>query len=111
MPRREREFMASNQDLPGAAETGSHACRARAHQNDAVQGAIGIVVPFAPPSERAGVLSVIFVVSYLAMGAPAVVAGYLVAQGGNITTTAREFGATVMVLAALALLGALRIRP
>jgi len=76
-----------------------------------VQGAIGIVVPFAPPGERAGVLSVIFVVSYLAMGAPAVVAGYLVAQGGDITTTAREFGATVMMLAALALLGALRIRP
>jgi hypothetical protein len=71
-----------------------------------VQGAIGIVVPFAPPSQRAGVLSVIFVVSYLAMGAPAVVAGYLVAHGGNISTTARELGATVMILAALALLGA-----
>ncbi len=69
------------------------------------------MVPFAPPGERAGVLSVIFVVSYLAMGAPAVVAGYLVAQGGDITATAREFGATVMMLAALALLGALRIRP
>jgi len=70
-----------------------------------VQGAIGIVVPFAPPSQRAGVLSVIFLVSYLAMGAPAVVAGYLVAHGGNIATTAREFGAAVMILAALALLG------
>jgi hypothetical protein len=75
-----------------------------------VQGAIRIVVPFAPPSERAGVLSVIFVVSYLAMGAPAVVAGYLVAHGGNIDTTAREFGATVMILAALALLGAVAKR-
>jgi len=71
-----------------------------------VQGAIGIVVPFAPPSQRAGVLSVIFVVSYVAMGAPAVVAGYLVAHGRNISTSARELGATVMVLAALALLGA-----
>jgi predicted MFS family arabinose efflux permease len=75
-----------------------------------VQGAIRIVVPFAPASERAGVLSVIFVVSYLAMGAPAVVAGYLVAHGGNIDTTAREFGATVMMLAALALLGAVAKR-
>jgi MFS family permease len=75
-----------------------------------VQGAIGIVVPFAPPSERAGVLSVIFVVSYFAMGAPAVVAGYLVARGGDIHSTARQFGATVMVLAALALLGARFIR-
>src|SRR6267142_3933595 len=73
-----------------------------------VQGAIGIVVPFAPPSQRAGVLSVIFVVSYVAMGAPAVVAGYLVAHGSNIATTAQEGGAGVMILAALALLGSVR---
>ena len=75
-----------------------------------VQGAIGIVVPYAPPSQRAGVLSVIFLVSYLAMGAPAVVAGYLVAHGGNISITAREFGGAVMILATLALLGALSKR-
>ena len=75
-----------------------------------VQGAIGIVIPFAPPSQRAGVLSVIFLVSYLAMGAPAVVAGYLVAHGGNISIIAREFGGAVMILATLALLGAVAKR-
>jgi MFS family permease len=69
------------------------------------QGAVRTVVPFAAPQERAGVLSVIFVISYLALGLPAVVAGYLVAYQGGIFTTAREFGAVVMVLAALALLG------
>jgi len=56
------------------------------------------------------VLSVIFLVSYLAMGAPAVVAGYLVAHGGNISIIAREFGGAVMILATLALLGAVAKR-
>ncbi len=71
----------------------------------AFQGAIRNVVPFAAPQERAGVLSVIFVVSYLAMGVPAVAAGYLVARTGNIFATAYEFGSVVMLLAVLALLG------
>ena len=75
------------------------------------QGAIRTVVPFAAPHERAGVLSVIFVVSYLAMGVPAVIAGYLVAQQGNILATARGFGVVVMILAAVAVLGAATKRP
>jgi hypothetical protein len=66
------------------------------------------VVPLAAPQERAGVLSVIFVISYLAMGVPAVIAGYLVAVQGDISLTAPEFGAVVIVLAALALIGTLR---
>jgi MFS family permease len=72
------------------------------------QGAIRTVVPLAAPRERAGVLSVIFVISYLAMGVPAVIAGYLVARQGDLSMTAREFGAVIMVLAALALAGTLR---
>lgn len=72
------------------------------------QAAIRTVVPLAAPQERAGVLSVIFVVSYLAMGLPAVIAGYFVARQGDLFMTAREFGAAVMVLAALALIGTLR---
>jgi predicted MFS family arabinose efflux permease len=72
------------------------------------QGAVRSVVPLAAPHERAGVLSVAFVVSYLAMGVPAVVAGYLVGRHGNIVGTAQEFGAVVMGLAALALWGSLR---
>lgn len=69
------------------------------------QGAIRTIMPLAAPHERAGVLSVIFVVSYLAMGLPAVVAGVLVVQQGNVFATAREFGTVVMILSALALLG------
>lgn len=69
------------------------------------QGAIRTIMPLAAPHERAGVLSVIFVVSYLAMGLPAVAAGVLVVQQGNVFATAREFGTVVMILSALALLG------
>ncbi|MEO7007773.1 MAG: hypothetical protein ABI156_01370, partial [Caldimonas sp.] len=73
------------------------------------QGAVRTVVPYAAPRERAGVLSVIFVVSYLALGGPAVAAGVLISQGGHIVATANEFGAVVMLLAARALLGTLKI--
>jgi len=71
------------------------------------QGAVRSVVAHAAPRDRAGVLSVIFVVSYLAMGAPAVAAGYSVALLGNIFATARDFGVFVMILSALALAGAM----
>jgi predicted MFS family arabinose efflux permease len=69
------------------------------------QGAIRLIVPLASAHERAGVLSVAFVVSYLAMGLPAVIAGFLIAAGNGVLPTALEFGAVVMLLAALALLG------
>ncbi|HEY2242581.1 MAG TPA: MFS transporter [Streptosporangiaceae bacterium] len=74
----------------------------------AFQGAIRSVVPLAAPHQRAGVLSVVYVVSYLAMGLPAVIAGFLLVHEGNLVTTAVQFGVAVMVLAALALAGALR---
>jgi predicted MFS family arabinose efflux permease len=74
----------------------------------AFQGSILTVVPLAAPQERSGVLSVIFVVSYVAMGVPAVIAGYFVARYGDLFLVAREFGAGVMLLTALALIGTLR---
>jgi predicted MFS family arabinose efflux permease len=74
------------------------------------QGAVRTVVPFVAPHERAGVLSVTFVVSYLAMGAPAVLAGYLISQGGSIVATAQEFGSVVMVLATAAMMGTIAQR-
>ena len=69
------------------------------------QGVIRTVVPLAAAHERAGVLSVLYVISYLAMGAPAVVAGFLVVHGGGVLVTAREYGAFVMSLAGIALVG------
>jgi predicted MFS family arabinose efflux permease len=69
------------------------------------QGSVRTVVPFAAAHERAGVLSILFLVSYLAMGAPAVVAGALVARHGNILAVAQGFGAVVIALAVAALIG------
>jgi len=74
------------------------------------QGAVRTVLPTAKAHERAGVLSVAFVVSYLAMGLPAIAAGYLLTRQGNVIATAREFGAMVMTLAVLAMYGAVRKR-
>jgi MFS family permease len=71
------------------------------------QGAIRTVVPLAAPHERSGLLSTVYVVSYLALGLPAVIGGYLVVHGGGLLTTTREYGVAVMLLAALALLGLL----
>jgi len=72
------------------------------------QGAIRSVVPLAEPQSRAGVLSVVYIVSYLAMGVPAVGAGFRVVHGGGLLGTAREYGVAVMLLAGMALLGLLR---
>lgn len=74
------------------------------------QGVIRTVVPFAASNERAGVLSVIFVVSYLAMGLPAIVAGLVVSRGGNVLATSVGFGTIVVALAGLGLRGALQPR-
>jgi predicted MFS family arabinose efflux permease len=76
------------------------------------QGAVRTVVPFASPQERAGVLAMVFVVAYLAMGVPAVVAGFLVAGGGSVVSIAREFGGVVIALALIALVApALKRQP
>lgn len=69
------------------------------------QGAIRTVVAAAAATERAGVLSILFVLSYFAMGAPAVAAGARLAASGDIGTTSREFAIAILALAALALSG------
>jgi len=71
------------------------------------QGAVRTVVPTARPHERAGVLSVVFVVSYLAMSIPAMIAGYFTAHLGHLLLRAQEFGAVVVLLSLLALAGTL----
>jgi len=72
----------------------------------AFQGAVRSVVPLAAPHERAGVLAVLYVIAYLAMGLPAVLAGVGVVYGGGMIATANEYGVAVMLLAGVALLGA-----
>ena len=65
-------------------------------------------MPLAAAHERSGVLSLLFVISYIGLGAPAVAAGYLVVHDGGLIHTAREYGIFVMVLAVLALTGLVR---
>jgi MFS family permease len=74
------------------------------------QGGIRTVVPRAAAHERSGVLSLLYTVSYLGMGLPAVIAGFLVVRGGGLIDTAYEYGAALIVLAVLALAGLLRTR-
>src|SRR4030095_11199229 len=71
------------------------------------QGAVRTVVPTAKAHERAGVLSVVFVVSYLAMGLPSIAAGFLVSRGSPLLATAQSFGIVVAALSTLALLSIL----
>jgi MFS family permease len=75
------------------------------------QGAIRTVVPLAAAHQRAGVLSVLYVIAYLSMGVPAVFAGLRVVHGGGLMNTAQEYGIAVIALAAAALLGTAITRP
>ncbi len=75
------------------------------------QGSIRLVVPLAAAHERAGLVSLLYVVSYLGLGVPAVLAGFGVVHGGGLIDTARYYGAAVIALAALALFGLLKNRP
>jgi MFS family permease len=74
------------------------------------QGAIRSVAAVAPADERAGVLAIAFIVSYLAMGLPAVAAGWYVTRHGDLLATARDFGLFVAALAVLSLAIAIRTR-
>jgi MFS family permease len=75
------------------------------------QGSVRTVLPLAEPHERAGVLSNVYVVCYLAMGLPAVVAGFLVVHGGGLIETSKQYSGYVMVLAVLALVGLILAKP
>ena len=74
------------------------------------QGGIRTVVPQAAPHERAGVLSLLFVISYLGMGVPAVAAGFGATDGLGLLGSARDYGIALIVLAGIALVGLRRTR-
>jgi len=74
------------------------------------QGGLRTIVALAEPHQRAGVISVAYVISYLALGLPAILAGELVVHS-TVTRTAEEFGAGVILLAALTAAGLVRSAP
>lgn len=67
-------------------------------------GVLGILLPKATSHERAGLLSAIYVVSYLANSVPAVVSGAVVGQVG-LVPTAIGYTAAVIALALFVLAG------
>jgi predicted MFS family arabinose efflux permease len=75
------------------------------------QGGIRTVVPLAAAHQRAGLVSLLYVVSYLGLGVPAVLAGFGVVHGGGLISTTRYYGAAVIALAALALFSLVKNRP
>lgn len=68
------------------------------------QGGLRTIMPLAAPTERAGVISVAYIICYLAMGLPAILAGVLVVDS-TVLQTAQEFGVAVIVLAGLTVAG------
>ncbi|MEU1836720.1 MFS transporter [Micromonospora chersina] len=69
------------------------------------QGALKTVTPLVEAHERASVLSLLYIVSYVGFGLPTVIAGFLVVHGGGLRRTAEEYAVAVIVLAVVALLG------
>jgi MFS family permease len=73
------------------------------------QGGIRLVAPLAAPTERAGVLSVLFIVSYLGLGVPAVLAGLAIVRGVGLLDTTYVYGIAVILLATIATANLVRI--
>ncbi|MGK5440260.1 MFS transporter [Micromonospora sp. URMC 105] len=68
-------------------------------------GSLKTVLPLVEAHQRAGVLSVLYIVSYVGFGLPTVIAGFLVVYGGGLPRTAIELAVAVILLALVALLG------
>lgn len=71
------------------------------------QGGMRLVLPLVEAHERAGVLSLLYVICYVGLGVPAVIGGVLVVHGGGLVRTAEEYGGAVVLLALVALSGLL----
>jgi hypothetical protein len=71
-------------------------------------GAMATVTRGVAPGERAGLLSSVFVVGYLAYSVPAILAGFA-AAGVGLRTAAVVYGAVVVALALVTVTG-LRVR-
>ena len=61
-------------------------------------GAMRVIGAIAPPDDRAGVFSTTYVLSYLAFGLPAVIAGFVVGVVGS-SVTATVYGGYVIACA------------
>jgi predicted MFS family arabinose efflux permease len=73
----------------------------------ALQGSIRTTVALVEPHERTGLLAAVYLVSYAGLGIPAVMAGFVVSHGTDLTTAALTYaiGVVALGLGAFALLG------
>jgi hypothetical protein len=67
------------------------------------QGGVRSTLAAAAPAERAGLLAVVFLIAYVAMGLPALLAGWAVVRTGNLVAIGLAFGGAVLALSLLAL--------
>jgi hypothetical protein len=72
------------------------------------QGPIRTLVPLAKPAERPGMLSAVFLIAYVGLGLPAVIAGALVSSGASLTAVATVLALILAVVTAAALFATLR---
>jgi predicted MFS family arabinose efflux permease len=71
--------------------------------------ALRLIFPLAEPHQRAGVVGVIYIVSYVAFGVPIVIAGQLTGPLGVVPTVS-AYTALTLLLALVSLGGQLRLR-
>ncbi|MFE9693021.1 MFS transporter [Micromonospora sp. NPDC005806] len=69
------------------------------------QGSLKTVMPLVEAHERASVLSLLYIVCYVGLGLPTVIAGFLVVYAGGLPRTADEYSIAIILLALVALLG------
>jgi MFS family permease len=65
------------------------------------QGALRTVLADTPAADRAAVLSTLYLISYLGMGVPAVVAGWFVVHGHPLVSVAQWYGVLLLALTAV----------
>jgi MFS family permease len=66
------------------------------------RGAVGLVLPTATDQERSGLLSLLYIISYLGFGVPVILAGVVVVRTGSLTGTTLGYAAVLLVLALFA---------
>ena len=74
----------------------------------AFSGSLRLIMPLAGPQQRAGIVSAVYVVAFIAFGLPVIVAGQLAAPLGLMPTVVGYGGATI-VLALISLVAQIRI--
>ena len=75
------------------------------------QGAIRTVLPCAEARDRAGLLSAIYIVSYLGLSVPAVIAAVIINGGATVVHTSEGFAGIVIAVSALPLAALVARRP